>query len=185
MAPKILRIWKEFVNSSNSWRLFCEAKAKPAPNITLWNPNGDFMFEVSMDQNYPNKLQQIIGDYNITEEDAAGNYSCLVMNIHGTAREYILYEGARRMNPQIITTVVACSIFLCIFLLIFTIGIYIYRKKWKLQEGERFELNVFIYTCLLYPFTDRVSCLLISQKIIFFFMSFIFFNVEANGGART
>uniref|UniRef100_A0A8C4R7T8 Ig-like domain-containing protein n=1 Tax=Eptatretus burgeri TaxID=7764 RepID=A0A8C4R7T8_EPTBU len=138
VAPKILRIWKEFVNSSNSWRLFCETKAKPAPNITLWNPKGDFMVEVSVDQNYPNKLQQIIGDYNITEEDPPGNYSCLVMNIHGTAREYILYEGAGRKIS--ITTVVAWSTSLCLVLL-FIIGIYIYRKKWKPQEGEVFELT--------------------------------------------
>uniref|UniRef100_UPI00358E0683 limbic system-associated membrane protein-like n=1 Tax=Myxine glutinosa TaxID=7769 RepID=UPI00358E0683 len=136
MAPKILRIWKEFVNSSNSWRVFCEAKAKPGPNITLWNPKGDFMVNVSVGQNYPNKLQHITGDYAIKEEDPEGNYSCLVKNIHGTAWVYILYEGSGRKNPQIIFTVVAWSTSLCLFLLLVTIGICIYRKKWKPQEGR-------------------------------------------------
>uniref|UniRef100_UPI00358EA5C3 neural cell adhesion molecule 1-A-like n=1 Tax=Myxine glutinosa TaxID=7769 RepID=UPI00358EA5C3 len=137
MAPKILRIWKEFVNSSNSWKFFCEAKAKPGPNITLWNPKGDLMVNVSVGQNYLNKLQHITGDYAIKEEDPAGNYSCLVKNIHGTARAYILYEGSGRNNPQIIFTVVAWSTSLCLFLLLVTIGICIYRKKWKPQEDCR------------------------------------------------
>uniref|UniRef100_UPI0035901A09 uncharacterized protein n=1 Tax=Myxine glutinosa TaxID=7769 RepID=UPI0035901A09 len=38
--PKILHVWREFVNSSTSWKLFCEAEAKPRPNITWWNPQG-------------------------------------------------------------------------------------------------------------------------------------------------
>uniref|UniRef100_UPI00358FEBB0 disorganized muscle protein 1-like isoform X2 n=1 Tax=Myxine glutinosa TaxID=7769 RepID=UPI00358FEBB0 len=136
MRPKILRIQPE-LNSSTSWGLLCEAKAKPSPTITWINPhghkvNGSEATLVAIDQNKIRYLSFL----KRTEDDPEGNYSCLVKNIHGTARAYILYEGSGRNNPQIIFTVVAWSTSLCLFLLLVTIGICIYRKKWKPQEGR-------------------------------------------------
>uniref|UniRef100_A0A8C4QDM5 Ig-like domain-containing protein n=1 Tax=Eptatretus burgeri TaxID=7764 RepID=A0A8C4QDM5_EPTBU len=90
--PKILRIQSDF-NSSTSWGLLCQAKAKPSPNITWLNPQGHLINEgeatvVAMDQN---KIRYV-SFLNRTEDDPEGNYTCLVKNKDGTTTGNVIFD---------------------------------------------------------------------------------------------
>uniref|UniRef100_A0A8C4Q2G2 Ig-like domain-containing protein n=1 Tax=Eptatretus burgeri TaxID=7764 RepID=A0A8C4Q2G2_EPTBU len=132
VRPKILRVWKEFMKSSNSWRLFCKVEAKPEPNITWWNPKGLLVHlsEIPVSSNEQNELHKIIGSYNLTEEEPAGNYSCLVENQHGVAQEHVMFKGSVNHVPGILMAVVGWSIVLSLALIFaLVLGFCIYRKK--------------------------------------------------------
>ena len=95
------------MHSSTSWRLFCKAEAKQRQNITWWNPhglllNGNDRLVIARDQNY---IQEIIGVYNIKEEDPEGNYSCLVQNQHGVAKGFVFYKSSEGHKSQILNVV--------------------------------------------------------------------------------
>uniref|UniRef100_A0A8C4QVM4 Ig-like domain-containing protein n=1 Tax=Eptatretus burgeri TaxID=7764 RepID=A0A8C4QVM4_EPTBU len=140
VSPKILRIWKDFVNSSTSWRLFCEAEAKPRPNITWWNPLGHLLDGNEMKENthHQNESQIIISSYNITGEDPGGNYSCLVQNQHGTVKRFVFsgaFEGTSETRG-ITGIVIGCSTALILVLLLLIVfGFLIYKKKRNPAEG--------------------------------------------------
>uniref|UniRef100_UPI00358F39CA cell adhesion molecule 4-like n=1 Tax=Myxine glutinosa TaxID=7769 RepID=UPI00358F39CA len=140
VSPKILHVWREFVNSSTSWKLFCEAEAKPRPNITWWNPQGHLVngSEVMEIQNHQNELQKIVSSYNITGEDLEGNYSCLVKNQHGTADGFVMYGEMEGTSEERGTTgaMIGCSTALILFLLLLIVfGFLIYKKKRNPAEG--------------------------------------------------
>ena len=127
------------MNSSTSWRLFCEAEAKPGPNITWWNPQGLLIngSETVVSSNNQNDLQKIISSYNITRKDPEGKYSCLVQNQHGTGKGFVFYgefEGTRGITG----IVIGCtSAIILVLLLLIVLICYIYKKKQNPAQGEK------------------------------------------------
>ena len=142
VRPKILNISTKFVNSSNSWKLFCEAEAKPEPNITWWNPQGLLLnaSQILVDKMYPKKPQNINSSLIITNDLLEGKYKCLVQNKHGADHKFVYFE----QNPQEIScTLVLWSTLLSlvvvvvvVVLLLLIVGFLIYKKKYK-NQGER------------------------------------------------
>uniref|UniRef100_UPI00358F8726 sialic acid-binding Ig-like lectin 15 n=1 Tax=Myxine glutinosa TaxID=7769 RepID=UPI00358F8726 len=138
VRPKIMDVWREFVNSSTSWRLFCEGEAKPRPTITWWNPHGFLLngSETAISPNNQNELQKIISSYNITGEDPEGKYSCLVQNRHGTVKRFLFYgefEGTRGITG----IVIGCSsAIVLILLLLFVLLYFLYKKQGNPAEGN-------------------------------------------------
>uniref|UniRef100_UPI00358F8390 sialic acid-binding Ig-like lectin 15 isoform X2 n=1 Tax=Myxine glutinosa TaxID=7769 RepID=UPI00358F8390 len=140
--PKILNISKEFVNSSNSWRVVCEGEAKPGPNITWLNPKGHLVneTEIALSPNGQNGLQNIISTFNITGEDPEGQYTCLVKNKYGTAQDHVIFTptAAPQSNDISQWIVIGCSIALgLLLLLLFAVGLHIYRKKRNQMEESQ------------------------------------------------
>uniref|UniRef100_UPI00358F7EF9 CD276 antigen-like isoform X2 n=1 Tax=Myxine glutinosa TaxID=7769 RepID=UPI00358F7EF9 len=134
VQPKILDISKEFVNSSNSWRVICEGEAKPGPNITWLNPKGLPVngAKIASSPNGKNGLQNITSTFTITGEDPEGQYTCLVKNKYGMAQDHVIH--LTNTGKQWI--VIGCSIALSlVLLLLFAVGLHIYRKKRNPREG--------------------------------------------------
>uniref|UniRef100_A0A8C4R596 Ig-like domain-containing protein n=1 Tax=Eptatretus burgeri TaxID=7764 RepID=A0A8C4R596_EPTBU len=133
VRPKILNISSEFVNSSNTWKLFCEAEGKPEPNITWWNPQGLLLnaSQMLVDKMYPNKTQNIKSRLIITNDLLEGKYKCLVQNKHGADHKFVYFK----QNAQKVSwTVVLWSTLLCLVLLVLlTLGFFISKKKYKNQ----------------------------------------------------
>uniref|UniRef100_UPI00358E40B8 immunoglobulin superfamily member 10-like isoform X3 n=1 Tax=Myxine glutinosa TaxID=7769 RepID=UPI00358E40B8 len=134
MRPKILRVWREFLNSSCSWRLLCEVEAKPRPNITWWHPQGLLNgSEILVSSNNYNEFQKIISSYNLTKEDTEGNYSCVVHNEYGAVKKSVFHvESKKKSGAQGITgSVLGGSIasILVIVLLLVVWVYYIYKKQ--------------------------------------------------------
>ena len=94
MRPEILRIWKESENSTNAEKLFCEAEAKPEPNITWMDPLGRLveLSETMVGPDDTNQIQNIIISLNLTSQRPTGNYTCLVENQYGVVQELFNYE---------------------------------------------------------------------------------------------
>uniref|UniRef100_UPI00358FBE6A uncharacterized protein n=1 Tax=Myxine glutinosa TaxID=7769 RepID=UPI00358FBE6A len=137
VQPKILDISKEFVHSSNSWRVICEGEAKPGPNITWLNPKGLPVngAKIASSPNGKNGLQNIISTFNITGEDPEGQYTCLVKNKYGMAQDHV--------NTGKQWIVIGCSIALSlVLLLLFAVGLHIYRKKRNPGEGNSTQADV-------------------------------------------
>uniref|UniRef100_UPI00358F2646 carcinoembryonic antigen-related cell adhesion molecule 1-like n=1 Tax=Myxine glutinosa TaxID=7769 RepID=UPI00358F2646 len=136
VQPKILNISKEFVNSSNSWRVICEGEAKPGPNITWLNPKGLPVngAKIASSPNGKNGLQNITSTLTITGEDPEGQYTCLVKNKYGMAQDHVIH--LTNTGKQWI--VIGCSIALSlVLLLLFAVGLHIYRKKRNPREGSQ------------------------------------------------
>uniref|UniRef100_A0A8C4NDJ5 Ig-like domain-containing protein n=1 Tax=Eptatretus burgeri TaxID=7764 RepID=A0A8C4NDJ5_EPTBU len=164
MRPKILHVWREFLNSSNSWRLFCEAEAKPGSNITWWSPQGFINgSEIRVSSNHQNEFQKIISSYKLTEDDPEGNYSCLVQNQYGAVKESVFYgEFKQKSDAEGITGSVlggsAASILILLLLLIVAWVYYIYKKQQNPAEEE--ESQGFKQCCEeeAFPMSPSPSC---------------------------
>uniref|UniRef100_A0A8C4QR96 Ig-like domain-containing protein n=1 Tax=Eptatretus burgeri TaxID=7764 RepID=A0A8C4QR96_EPTBU len=137
VRPQILNFGRSFVNSGTSWRLFCEAKAKPRPNITWWNPRGLLLNEsqVLIEQDDPNKVQIIISTLNITNNEREWRYWCLAQNKHGTAHQRI--DFCKKPVHGVSWPIVAWSTSLCLVLLVLAVGLSLYIKNWKRNEGTQ------------------------------------------------
>uniref|UniRef100_A0A8C4QK57 Ig-like domain-containing protein n=1 Tax=Eptatretus burgeri TaxID=7764 RepID=A0A8C4QK57_EPTBU len=140
VRPQILRIGRRFVNSRTSWRLLCEAEAKPGPNITWWNPQGLILNEshVLLDQDDPNKVQIIMSTLNITKKELEGRYWCLAQNKHGTAEVHI--DFCETPVQEVSWMVVIWSTSLWVVVLLFGVGLFFCTKSWKHQgvkQGHR------------------------------------------------
>uniref|UniRef100_A0A8C4Q3W3 Ig-like domain-containing protein n=1 Tax=Eptatretus burgeri TaxID=7764 RepID=A0A8C4Q3W3_EPTBU len=143
------------MNSSNSWRVVCEAEAKPKPNITWLNPKGlpingtKITSSTNRQSKFPNSISvyNIISFFNITEEHPEGKYTCLVENKYGQENDHVIFITAP--PPQSNTTsqwiVVGCSIALgLVLLLLFAVGLHIYKKKRNHSQEQRGRSN---YLC--------------------------------------
>uniref|UniRef100_UPI00358EAD7C sialic acid-binding Ig-like lectin 15 n=1 Tax=Myxine glutinosa TaxID=7769 RepID=UPI00358EAD7C len=134
VRPKILNISRAFVNSSNSWKLFCEAEAKPEPNITWWSPQGLNLnaSQVGVDEMYPKKPQKIYSSLIITNKLIEGKFKCLVQNMHGEDHKYVTFEQkSQKVSWSLVLWTTLLSIVLLLLLL--TVGFYIFQKKCKNQ----------------------------------------------------
>uniref|UniRef100_A0A8C4WZP1 Ig-like domain-containing protein n=1 Tax=Eptatretus burgeri TaxID=7764 RepID=A0A8C4WZP1_EPTBU len=122
LRPKILRIQSD-LNSSTSWGLVCQAKAKPSPNITWLNPQGHLINEgeatvVAMNQN---KIRYV-SFLNRTEDDPEGNYTCLVKNKDGTTTGNVIFDIPFCKAPEEVLwffIVSSVSLFLILLVLFF------------------------------------------------------------------
>uniref|UniRef100_UPI00358FB078 uncharacterized protein n=1 Tax=Myxine glutinosa TaxID=7769 RepID=UPI00358FB078 len=134
VRPKILNISRAFVNSSNSWKLFCEAEAKPEPNITWWSPQGLKLnaSQVGVDEMYPKKPQHFMSGLIITNKLIEGKFKCLVQNMHGEDHKYVSFEQkSQKVSWSLVLWTTLLSIVLLLLLL--TVGFYIFQKKCKNQ----------------------------------------------------
>uniref|UniRef100_A0A8C4R3S2 Ig-like domain-containing protein n=1 Tax=Eptatretus burgeri TaxID=7764 RepID=A0A8C4R3S2_EPTBU len=133
--PRILHIWREVVNSSTSWRLLCEAEAKPRPIITWWNPQGLLVYgsESVVSPNDQNQFQ-IVSSLNMRRGDPEGKYSCLVRNKYGVAKDFVFFEELETTVKESIAVV--CSITLIGVIILIVVGFIIYKKQQTTGEGN-------------------------------------------------
>ena len=132
------------MNSSNSWKLFCEAEAKPEPNITWWNPQGlllnaSQMFVDTMDLKKPQKINSSLS---ITNKLLEENYKCLVQNKHGADHKFV-YFGQKPQKVPWTMVLWAALLSLVLLILLLTVGLFICKKKYK-NQGEKSESTFFI-----------------------------------------
>uniref|UniRef100_A0A8C4R1B7 Ig-like domain-containing protein n=1 Tax=Eptatretus burgeri TaxID=7764 RepID=A0A8C4R1B7_EPTBU len=136
VRPNILNISSEFVNSNKTWKLFCEAEAKPEPNITWWNPQGLLLnaSQMLVDEIYINKTENIKSRLIITNELLEEKYECLVQNKHGADHDYVYIEQKTQDVSWIlgIWTTLLCLVLL---ILLLSVGFFIYKKKYK-NKGD-------------------------------------------------
>ena len=132
------------MSSSNSWRMVCEAEAKPKPNITWLNPKGlpingtKITSSTNVQNEFPHSISvyNIISVFNITEENPEGKYTCLVENKYNKAQDHVIHLITTG-NGSSQWIVVGCSIALIlVLLLLFAVGLRIYRKKRNHSEGK-------------------------------------------------